>query len=79
MATWIKENTVPEDVGKYDPETGTLIVSTNLKVYPNFSFTKPVSRIIPNESDKIGVDCMPGVALCGTWGGPDNMWLFFNL
>ena len=49
MSIWIKENTVPEEVGEYNSATKTLVVNKNLKIYEGYSFTKDVKAIVPGN------------------------------
>ena len=74
MITWVKENTNPEEIGVYDPITQSLTVSCDLKLYPGYSFTKPVSQVVPAENNTFSVFFVNGVAVSGTWGGPGKFW-----
>jgi hypothetical protein len=70
MATWIKQNTVPEEVGNYNPITKILEVSNDLKIYSGYNFTKPVSAIIPTITNTIMITIIGNVTLIQDLGSP---------
>jgi hypothetical protein len=70
MTTWIKQNTVPEEVGNYNPTTKVLEVSKDLKIYSGYNFTKPVSAIVPTTTNTIMITIIGNVTLIQDLGSP---------
>jgi len=74
MSTSIKENTVPEEVGIYDPVTKILTINTNLKIYKGYSFTKEVNALVPGNPDLTISFVGKNIKLNQDLGTKDKQW-----
>ncbi len=74
MDTLIKENTVPESVGKYDNVSKILEINTNLRIYKDYSFTKEVKAIVPTNPDLTISFVGSGIKLNHDLGTKDKQW-----
>jgi len=78
MATWIKENTVPEEVGVYNSATKALVIDNDIKLFEKYSFTKEVKALIPARIG-LNVYVIGNVTLLQDLGSKDISWASVKL
>ena len=79
MAIWIKQNTIPEEVGYYNLITKILEVSKDLKIYSGYSFTKPVTAIVPITTNTIGITIIGNVTIGQDIGSPTRYFKYVKV
>ena len=67
-------NTDPSSVGTYHYDTGILLINGNIKIYPNYSFTKRVTSIIPTISNHFVINVVGTLQFNHMLGSPLVCW-----